>query len=150
MAEVYTLGAFAVILDEHRRVLLCHRTDKDLWNLPGGGLEVRESPWSAVVREVREEVGLEVVVERLVGVYAKEYENNIVFLFLCKPIGGGLTLSGEADRIEYFSLENIPPNTNSRHIERIRDVFDNHKMVVLKTHIKEVFYMLEPVLAMDS
>jgi hypothetical protein len=32
-------GAFAVIFDEHDRVLLCHRRDIDAWNLPGGAVE---------------------------------------------------------------------------------------------------------------
>ena len=36
---MFTLGAFTIILDEHERVLLCHRRDHDLWNLPGGRLE---------------------------------------------------------------------------------------------------------------
>lgn len=35
----FTIAAFAVILDELDRVLLCHRRDMDMWNLPGGGVE---------------------------------------------------------------------------------------------------------------
>ncbi|MET0168281.1 MAG: NUDIX hydrolase [Vicinamibacterales bacterium] len=48
-----TLGAFAIILDAGPRVLLSHRTDRDAWNLPGGRVESKETPWEAVVREVR-------------------------------------------------------------------------------------------------
>jgi 8-oxo-dGTP diphosphatase len=43
----------------------------DLWNLPGEGVESGELPTEAVLRETREETGLEVAVERLVGVYGK-------------------------------------------------------------------------------
>ncbi len=50
---MFTLGAFAVIFDQNDRVLLCHRTDCDLWNLPGGKLEENELPTDAVVREVK-------------------------------------------------------------------------------------------------
>ena len=75
-----SLGAFAVIFDEESRVLLCHRTDMDAWNLPGGGVEGGESPWDAVVREVMEEVGLEVRVERLVGIYSVPlHVHDVVF-----------------------------------------------------------------------
>jgi len=51
------IGAFALIFNEHQDILLCHRRDLDLWNLPGGGMEAGETPWQAVVREVEEEVG---------------------------------------------------------------------------------------------
>lgn len=67
----FSIGAFAVIFDEHSRVLLCHRRDLDVWNLPGGGVESGELSTEAVIRETKEETGLDVVVERLVGVYGK-------------------------------------------------------------------------------
>ena len=40
-------GAFAIIYDDERRVLLCHRRDVDAWNLPGGRVEDNEAPWDA-------------------------------------------------------------------------------------------------------
>jgi 8-oxo-dGTP pyrophosphatase MutT (NUDIX family) len=55
----HSLGAFAIIFDEQNRVLLSHRRDMDLWNLPGGGVESGELPTEAVIREVKEETGLE-------------------------------------------------------------------------------------------
>ncbi|GAC1349101.1 MAG: hypothetical protein NVS4B7_04370 [Ktedonobacteraceae bacterium] len=64
---MFTIGAFAIILDEQQRVLLCHRCDIDRWNLPGGGVCRGETPWKGVTREVKEEVGLDVVVNRLSG-----------------------------------------------------------------------------------
>lgn len=54
---MFSIGAFAIILDEQSRVLLCHRRDFDVWNLPGGGVENGELPTEAVIREVREETG---------------------------------------------------------------------------------------------
>ena len=69
------------------QVLLVHRSDYDLWNLPGGGLEKGESPWQGVIREVKEETGLNVSVTRLAGVYSKPDVDEIVFSFECKIIG---------------------------------------------------------------
>lgn len=46
---MFSLGAFAVIFDPQGRVLLCHRRDMDMWNLPGGGVESGELPDEAVV-----------------------------------------------------------------------------------------------------
>ena len=130
-----TLGAFAVIFDASERVLLCHRTDRDLWNLPGGRVGAGEAPWDAVVREVREEVGLEVRVESLLGVYVVESRDDVVFNFLCVPVGGMLMTSDEAHEVAWFEKESIPANTSSRQIERIRDAFERRGALQLRHQI---------------
>lgn len=110
---MFTIGVFGLIFNEKAEVLLCHRRDYDLWNLPGGKLESKETPWEGVIREVKEETGLDVEVVKLTGIYSKSTEKDeIVFSFLCEIIGGELTLNKEADKIEYFRLKNIPINTS--------------------------------------
>lgn len=39
---------FAIIFDKRNKIILCHRRDYDLWNLPGGGLKEGESPWQVL------------------------------------------------------------------------------------------------------
>jgi ADP-ribose pyrophosphatase YjhB (NUDIX family)/rhodanese-related sulfurtransferase len=64
------LGASSVITDGDGRVLLVHHTYGELnWEVPGGVLEPRESAEEAAVREVREETGASIEIERLTGVY---------------------------------------------------------------------------------
>lgn len=120
---MFTLGAYAIILDSQQRVLLCQRTDIDRWNLPGGGVESGETPWEAVVREVNEEVGLSVSVKKLLGVYAYPPANDVIFSFLCERVTGELTLSEEARAIAYFAADQLPENTHLHHSIRIRDFF---------------------------
>ena len=50
--HLFIIGVFAVIFDSSKRVLLCHRTDIDLWDLPSGAMEQGETPWEAAVREI--------------------------------------------------------------------------------------------------
>jgi len=116
-----TVGSFAIILDPSQRVLLCHRRDRDLWNLPGGGLERDESPWDAVVREIAEETGLIVAVERLISIYSQPEEDDLAFAFCCEITGGTPTLTDEADAVTYFALDALPAHTYYRHVERVRD-----------------------------
>ena len=116
----FTLGAFAIIFNEAGNVLLCHRRDMDLWNLPGGRVETGELPTESVKRETYEETGLIVEIERFLGVYGKASNpTDIVFTFICFPVGGKIILSDEADRIEYFDLTNLPENIPPNQVERI-------------------------------
>jgi ADP-ribose pyrophosphatase YjhB (NUDIX family) len=95
-------------------------------------VEETESPWDAVIREVNEEVGLLVRVDRLLGVYAMPTRADLVFNFRCVPEGGAIRLSDEADEIQWFSAADIPSNTSSRQRERIGDAFAGHDGVLLK------------------
>jgi ADP-ribose pyrophosphatase YjhB (NUDIX family) len=122
---MFTIGVFGIITDNEGRVLLCHRRDYDLWNLPGGGVEAGESPWDALVREIKEETGLEAEPSHLTGVYSKPDKNEIVLSFACQIIGGEITLTDEADKIEYFEVGQIPKNTSPKQVERIKEYFSD-------------------------
>ena len=76
MKNRFKIGAFGIILDNKKRVLLCHRKDYDLWNLPGGIVEINESPWEGVIREIKEETGLKAKIHKLVGIYYKPQKNK--------------------------------------------------------------------------
>ena len=62
------VGAGVVLVDDADRVLLVEPTYKPGWEVPGGMVEAGESPRAAARREVREELGLDVVVGRLLVV----------------------------------------------------------------------------------
>ncbi len=129
---LFTIGTFAVIFDGEGRVLLSHRRDMDAWNLPGGGLEPGELPDAGACREVREETGLEVVVDRLVGVYGKPTRNELVFTFVCHIVDGNVSPTEESDESRYFSPDSLPPNTLLKHAERIWDAMQANERPVFR------------------
>lgn len=59
----------AIVTDPTDKVLLIHKTDNNLWALPGGGHDPGEAISDTVVREVREETGYDVEVVALTGIY---------------------------------------------------------------------------------
>jgi ADP-ribose pyrophosphatase YjhB (NUDIX family) len=124
-------GVAAVIFDGER-VLLQRRDDNGKWGLPGGGVEPGESVRCAVVREVREETGLEVEPLRLIGVYSDPVNHQIVTypdgnvihyvsaVFECAVRGGALACGDESLELSYFSPHALPDATLP--ISRIRIV----------------------------
>ena len=62
------MAASVLLFDECGRVMVVEPTYKPHWDLPGGVVELGESPWDAGCREVKEELGLDVLPRRLVAV----------------------------------------------------------------------------------
>ena len=118
---MFKFGVLGIIFDKKKRVLLCHRRDMNLWNLPGGALKEKESQWKGVKREVKEETGLNVEIIRISNIYFKPREKEIVFCFICEIKSGKIKINKEADKIEYFEFKKLPKNTARSHIQRIKD-----------------------------
>ena len=113
-------GVAAVIRDDAGRVLLQRRTDDGQWGLPGGAVDPGESPAEAIVREAREETGLEIAVERIVGVfggrrYRMRYPNGeeaeyTTIVFACRVSGGTLHAQpDESAALRFVSEDALPP-----------------------------------------
>ena len=112
-------GVSAVILGP-AGVLLQQRDDNGLWGLPGGSVEPGESVTEAVVREVREEIGLDVEPLRLIGVYSAPEHHQIVTYpdgsaihyisscFECRITGGEIACGPESLACEWFPFDGLP------------------------------------------
>jgi 8-oxo-dGTP diphosphatase len=129
---IFRIGVYALIFDDEGNVLLGHRRDIDWWNLPGGGMEAGETVDEAICREVREETGLEVKVERIVGVYSKPQKQEVVLTFRCRTISGTLQPTEEARENRYFAPEALPHNILPKHRQRIEDAMLNLPGAVMR------------------
>ncbi|MBF6045967.1 NUDIX domain-containing protein [Streptomyces sp. NRRL B-1677] len=111
-------SASVVVVDDAGRVLVIHKTDNNLWALPGGGHDIGESITDTAIREVREETGIEIEIERITGVYTNprhvmayddgEVRQQFTICFRAHSTGGALRGSQESKEVRWVSPADLP------------------------------------------
>ena len=91
------IPVMAAIIRHNSKILLCQRKTGALagkWEFPGGKLENGESPEECLVREVREELGVEIAVERIYKAVNMHYNHGDFLLlgYLTKYVSGEISL----------------------------------------------------------
>lgn len=97
------------------KILLVREND-GRWSLPGGWVDVDVSVGENVVKEVKEEAGLDVTVDTVIAVQDREKHNRPVYAWkvckvfaLCSVTGGAFAPNIETTESGYFALEELPP-----------------------------------------
>jgi ADP-ribose pyrophosphatase YjhB (NUDIX family) len=132
-----------VIQDEQGRVLLHRRRVGGGWAPPSGAVEPGEDVHAGLLREIREETGLTVDVERLVGVYSDpayqivHYPDGRVIqfvtcLFACRLHGGVLQGSEEGAEWAWFSPASLPEDLTPYARVWLRDALSGEAQVILR------------------
>ena len=107
LAPKVTLGVAAVVMDDGGRVLLVHHTyRRSPWNLPGGLVERCEQPDAALVRELREELGLDATIGPLL--YAdNSTQRHHMSLYYRATVSGAPRYNAELDGHRYVALNEL-------------------------------------------
>lgn len=124
----------AAIIDDAGNILLVQRADNGKWAMPGGAMEVGETPAQGVAREALEETGVRCEPVALVGVYDSRLWGSVTrhhlyqFVFLCKPLDGGQAASQPSHVVEvlgsaWFAEHALPADLDPGHVRRIPDAF---------------------------
>jgi 8-oxo-dGTP diphosphatase len=118
-----TVGVRAMIVHEDH-LLLVRQHSRTEWEMPGGAAGRGESLRQATVREAHEETGVEVIAERLLGMYSAMIDGmtNHIAVYVCRPGHDSrelppLPLNIEIAEARYWPINGLPPVTD-RHIQR--------------------------------
>jgi ADP-ribose pyrophosphatase YjhB (NUDIX family) len=135
-------AASAVVANDQEWILLQRRSDNALWSIPGGAMEPGESIAQTVIREVKEETGLDVEPEALVGIYSNprhvieygdgEIRQQFSVCFACRIVGGELATSEESTEVGFFppvEIEAMPMHESIR--LRIRHYLEHRPQPVI-------------------
>ena len=124
------------IFNENGEVLLQKHGDSKKWGFPGGAVEIGETPQMAAVREIKEETGLDVRVEKTIGVYTDldmVYPNgdkaqSIIIAFELKAVGGKLHCDQEETlELKFFSKDQKPVLFTGSHEDLWHDIFGRNE-----------------------
>ena len=104
--------AVVVIASQGSHILMVKRDIEPMmghWSFPSGYVDRGEVVEEAAVREVREETNVEVTLDRLLGVYSREGAPVVLVAYAASIIGGSPSAGDEAQAVELFPADDLPP-----------------------------------------
>ena len=97
------MGAMAVVFNQEGQLLIVKPSYKERWLFPGGAVEANESPKAACIREVREELGIELTHLQFLCVdYVPantEKDESVQFVFYCGELSAGSKIQVDGKEI---------------------------------------------------
>ena len=103
--------ATGVVAESDGRILLTRRAHEPMlgrWSFPSGFVDAGEVVEEAAVREVEEETGVRVSIERLLGVYSTSGERVIFIAYAGVVTGGSIAPGEESLEVAYFHPDELP------------------------------------------
>ncbi|MET7383264.1 NUDIX domain-containing protein [Streptomyces sp. NPDC005526] len=123
---LHSVSVAGVVVREDGRLLAMRRADNGTWELPGGVLELDETPEAGVAREVLEETGIHVEVDELTGVYKNTTRGIVALVFRCKPSGGIERTSTESTAVEWLTADEVSERMAEVFAIRLLDALDGN------------------------
>ena len=121
--HAHSVSVAGVVTDGAGRVLVIQRHDNGHWEPPGGILERGETLEQGVQREIMEETGVQVTVDRLTGVYKNMSRGIVALVYRCSIKAGHPRASNEATSVRWVDRDQIDALMSPAYAARVHDAF---------------------------
>jgi 8-oxo-dGTP pyrophosphatase MutT (NUDIX family) len=121
-----TIGVFASIFNKDCQILCVKRANgTQNWTMPGGKLEQGETPIQAVIREVAEETGYQVIPDRFIGAYSIPKNDDLILALDARIVGQNpWQPTAEIAEFAFFAFNELPETINANTRQCIEDAFE--------------------------
>jgi ADP-ribose pyrophosphatase YjhB (NUDIX family) len=126
---LHSVSVAGVVVNDEGKVLVIRRRDNNRWEPPGGVLELDETFEEGVRREVHEETGILVRVDRLTGVYKNMKRGIVALVFRCTPEAGTTTATDEAREVRWMTTNEVCASMTPAYAVRITDALTDGIMI---------------------
>ncbi|WP_077328241.1 NUDIX hydrolase [Virgibacillus siamensis] len=115
---VHIVAALGFVENDHEEILIVKERRSGEWVFPGGQVEAGENLMDGLIREVKEESGIDVEISHLTSIYSntgtykghsgvKIVPAKVMFDYVCKPIGGELSSSDETSNSKWVKKNEV-------------------------------------------
>jgi mutator protein MutT len=119
----HSVSVAGIVVNDEGKVLVIRRRDNGHWEPPGGILELNETIEEGVRREVHEETGVSVQVERLTGVYKNMTRGIVALVFRCILEAGNVTTTDESRDARWMNIDEVHDVMTPAYAVRVSDAF---------------------------
>ena len=113
-----------VLSADKTKILLAKESVDGKWSLPGGWADIGYTPKEIIIKEFKEETGIDVIPEKLIAVFDKRMHTHppepfyvYKMVFWCKPVSSQVNKGFDIMDVQYFDIDNLPVLSENRILE---------------------------------
>lgn len=110
-----------LVISPDKKILLAKESVDGKWSLPGGWADVGHTPKEVIIKECKEETGLDVIPQKLLAVFDKRMHAHppqpfyvYKLVFYCEAVSHEITKGFDVLDVQYFDIDNLPPFSEDR------------------------------------
>lgn len=126
-----SISVRVIVFNEHGQLLMGQEKSDGGYAVPGGWCDLFESPTEAAVKEVLQETGLHVKIERMLALLRRDLYrispaliSEYVLYFQATVVGGQLTPNHEILQVGFYDLDQLPPTSRKMTLPELQKALD--------------------------
>jgi len=148
-------GVLGIINNNKNEIMLAKRIDIPIWSIIGGGLEKKETPKEAIIREIYEETGFKIKIIKTNKIYErvdlekvrKDKKLFVCQVFTCRILKGNFKSNKEISEVKFYNIKKLPQLLTCWHKDIIYKTFNKNNKKVKMSLTKELIkFLFHPII----